>query len=67
MYVKAAVGGTVHAPEGGDLPISVRSANLGDPLLPGAVRYYQVWYRDGAPTFCTPNRSNISNGLRVIW
>ncbi len=32
----------------------------------GAVRYYQVMYRNSA-SFCTPATFNISNGLRVVW
>ena len=67
LYLKSAVGGTVQAPGAGDLSISQRSAVLGDPLTTGAVRYYQVWYRDGAAGFCTPAVSNITNGLRVVW
>ena len=67
LYLKTAVAGTVHVPEAGDLSISQRSAALGDPLTTGAVRYYQVWYRDGGAGFCTPGVSNITNGLRVVW
>ncbi len=66
MYVKSAVLGTAQAPQTGDLSITQRSAALGDPLPPGAVRYYQVWYRDNA-TYCTPAAFNISSGLRVVW
>jgi hypothetical protein len=67
LYLKNAVSGNAYAPEPGDLSISQRSAALGDPLTTGAVRYYQVWYRDGAPGFCTSAVSNLSNGLRVVW
>ncbi len=66
MYVKSAVLGTAQAPQTGDLSITQRSASLGDPLVPGSVRYYQVWYRDNA-TYCTPAAFNISSGLRVVW
>ncbi len=70
MYVHAAVGGSVSAPQAGDLSISARSAALGDPIAPGARRYYQVYYRDPSPAFCpAPSGSgfNISNGLIVYW
>ena len=30
-------------------------------------RYYQVWYRDADPSYCTPHRHNFSNALRVEW
>jgi hypothetical protein len=67
MYVKNAVGGSAQAPATGDPSITQRSAAIGDPLTPGSVRYYQVWYRDDAGGFCTANTFNISNGLRVVW
>lgn len=66
MYLKPAVAGTALAPQAGDLSISQRSAALGDPIQPGSLRYYQVWYRDNA-AYCNPGRSNLSNGLRVVW
>ena len=34
----------------------------------GAVsRYYQAWYRDVNPGYCTPNRFNLTNGVSVAW
>lgn len=70
LYVKSASAGTVAAPDLGDPPLSQRSAALGDTLAVGAVRYYQVWYRDASTTFCPPPAGsdfNITNGLRVVW
>ena len=70
LYFKTASAGVVRAPLGGDVRITTRSAALGDPILPGYVRYYQVYYRDSNPTFCpTPLGStfNISNGLVIVW
>ncbi len=32
----------------------------------GAVRTYQVWYRNAAP-FCTPSTFNLTNGLQLTW
>jgi hypothetical protein len=32
----------------------------------GAIRYYQVWYRNAA-AFCTPSTFNLSNGYAVTW
>ncbi|MBK7643851.1 MAG: hypothetical protein IPJ19_12535 [Planctomycetes bacterium] len=66
LYLKSATSGTAQAPEPGDLSITQRSAALGDPLLPGAVRYYQAWYRDST-AYCTGLTFNMSNGLRVVW
>ena len=41
-----AVGGSVAAPLGADLSVSTRSAQLGDVITPGSVRFYYVYYRD---------------------
>jgi hypothetical protein len=67
LYQKSAVGGVVQAPQPGDLSITQRSSSLGDPILPGAARFYQVWYRDPVLGFCLGTGSNVSNGLRVVW
>ncbi|MFN0006455.1 MAG: PQQ-dependent sugar dehydrogenase [Planctomycetota bacterium] len=70
LYVHTALGGTVRSPQGSDLPVSARSAALGDPIAPGATRLYHVFYRDGDPGFCpAPAGStiNTTNGLRVLW
>ncbi len=32
----------------------------------GALRYYQVWYRNSA-AFCTASTFNLTNGLRAQW
>jgi hypothetical protein len=66
LYVSSAVAGTAQAPQPGNPSITQRSASLGDPLVPGSVRFYQVWYRDNVP-YCLPGAYNISNGLRVVW
>jgi hypothetical protein len=66
MYVNSAAAGTAQAPQIGDPSITQRSASLGDPIIPGSVRFYQVWYRDNG-AFCPPAAYNISNGLRVAW
>jgi hypothetical protein len=33
----------------------------------GATRYYSVFYRSPAATFCPPATANVTNGMRVIW
>jgi Tol biopolymer transport system component len=70
LYAKNPLGGAVHAPQPGDLPLGVRSAQLGDPLAQGATRFYQAWYRDSDAGFCpapSGDLFNASNGVRVDW
>ncbi|MBK7642286.1 MAG: hypothetical protein IPJ19_04440 [Planctomycetes bacterium] len=69
LYTKNAVGGSITAPAVGDMPVSLRSATLGDMITPGAHRYYQVYYRDpivlggcaGTATF------NTTQAFDVTW
>ncbi len=70
LYVKNASGGAVSAPGAGDPSVSTRSAALGDTIVSGTQRWYQVYSRDPSATFCpAPGGStfNISNGQRVSW
>lgn len=70
LYVKTASGGSVSAPQGGDPSITQQSANLGDPIAPGSIRYYQTYYRDPNPTFCPNppgNTWNVTNGVVMGW
>jgi hypothetical protein len=70
LYVHAAVGGIVTAPQGGDVSVSARSTALGDPLSQGMTRFYQVYYRDPSLAFCPApqgNTFNVSNALAVTW
>ncbi len=70
LYAKSASSGAVTAPGAGDLPITTRSAQLGDTIAPGSTRSYQTYYRDANPGFCPApqgNTFNVSNGVRVVW
>ncbi len=55
--------GSSQYPAAGDLPVSVRG------LVPptGGQRYYQIWYRNPDPTFCTGAMYNLTNGYSVLW
>jgi hypothetical protein len=69
LYQHNAVGGSMSAPVGSDLPVPVRSANLGDPILSGQHRYYLVYYRDstvlgGCSVFSTFNDTNTAD---ILW
>lgn len=62
LYVKVAVNGSISAPDlaSNDSPVSVRSAQLGVPLLPGVPVFCLVYYRDptvlgGCPANATFN------------
>ncbi len=70
LAIKPSVAGASQYPVGADLPISQRSAQLGDAFGPGATRYYATYYRDSNAAFCpTPigNGWNITNGLALSW
>lgn len=70
LYSHAAAGGVASAPQGTDLSVSASSAARGDPLRPGSVRVYHVFYRDPDASFCDwplGSTFNVSNGLRVLW
>ncbi|MCY2961532.1 MAG: hypothetical protein NTY35_15320 [Planctomycetota bacterium] len=70
LYTTNAVNGSLAVPSAGQASISARSAQLGDPLAPGAVRGYQAWYRDVDSAFCSPPSGagwNLSNAVRVAW
>jgi hypothetical protein len=69
LYTRTAVDGTAMAPITGELSISARSAALGDPIVAGQFRSYQVYYRDPQLGFCpAPGDSwNISSAVRIAW
>ena len=71
LYTKAAVGGSITAPNfgGGDPTVSARSAALGDVIQAGASRWYLVYYRDptvlgGCPASSTLNATQTG---QVDW
>jgi hypothetical protein len=61
LATKTNVLGHSQFPEGNDLPLSVAGA-----VTPGALRTYQIWYRNAAD-FCTADTFNLSNGLELVW
>ena len=66
----ASAEGVVSAPTGSALPISQRSAALGDTILAGETRTYQVYYRDPSSTYCPEpagSTFNVSQALRILW
>ena len=70
LYVKSASGAAASAPGAGDPSISARSAALGDTIIAGTQRYYQVYYRDPDLNFCpapTGSSWNVSSGVIVNW
>jgi hypothetical protein len=70
LFSRNASSGAVSAPGPNDVSISARSAAKGDPLSVGAVRIYQVYYRDPNPSFCpapTGSTFNVTSSLTITW
>ncbi len=70
LSILGATGDTASFPPAGGPSISAASLARGDALGTGAVRYYQVYYRDPSTTFCpapSGNAWNISSGMTVVW
>ncbi|MBI5288131.1 MAG: hypothetical protein HY873_04075 [Chloroflexi bacterium] len=70
LFTRTASNGSIVVPGPGDPTLRDRSAQRGDPLVPGNVRYYQAYYRDVDAAFCpapTGGTSNMTNGVRVVW
>jgi hypothetical protein len=69
LYTKTASGGSITAPQGGDLSVSARSSALGDVISAGQSRCYLVYYRDpivlgGCPASSTFNATQTA---RIDW
>jgi hypothetical protein len=62
LGAKFNTGGTSQYPAAGDASISVRAGIT----APGSL-YYQCWYRNADPAFCTAAVFNLSNGVAVTW
>jgi hypothetical protein len=70
LVVKNAVNGASEFPRPGDPSITEISAQLGAPIAPGSLRYYQTYYRDPVSGFCPAppgNSWNVTNGVRIHW
>jgi len=69
LYVKAASGGSITAPQGGDPSVSARSAALGDTIAASSTRWYGVYYRDPVVLGgCSPTRTfNSTQTQRILW
>jgi hypothetical protein len=68
LRTTSAQSGVVNIPGLGEPTLRALANAHGDPLSVGSVRYYQVWYRDANPSFCTSGGLfNATNGLRVVW
>jgi subtilase family serine protease len=67
LYTLNASAGTVSAPGPSDPSITTQSASLGDTILPGTSRFYQVYYRDPNLAFCTGLGFNVSSGVEIAW
>jgi hypothetical protein len=55
-------GQALYGPGAGDPALSV----IGAIPSTGAVRFYQVWFRNAA-SFCTSSTFNLTSAMEVIW
>lgn len=67
LYAQRASSGLASFPGIFERRITERSAQLGDPILPGATRFYQVFFREPDAGFCPPGNFNSTNALRIGW
>jgi hypothetical protein len=70
LATRRSSGGSASYPGVGDPSLSGRSAQLGDTLQSGDVRYYQVVYRDPNPSFCprpAGSTFNVTNAVQIVW
>jgi len=69
LYVRTAIAGSITAPQAGDPSVSTRSAFLGDAILAGTPRHYQVYYRDPIVLGgCAPALAfNVTQQIDVLW
>lgn len=67
LNVANAVAGSAYFPAC-PFPLSIpaRSAQLGDPIAPGAIRHYMTYYRDPSSSFCPAPLGNTWNGSQAI-
>ncbi len=61
LGTKQNAAGASQYPVAGDLPVSVKGANVA-----GGTRTYQVWFRNAA-AFCSASTFNLTNGLQIPW
>lgn len=59
---RTASANTATVPGGVGQLVSVRGG-----CLPGDVRQYQIYYRNAAQAYCTPETFNLSNALEITW
>jgi hypothetical protein len=69
LYVHPAVNGAAMFPQAGDLPVHLRSAALGDTIVPGAIRHYMCYYRDPVVLGgCFANATfNATEAQVILW
>jgi hypothetical protein len=69
LYVKSASGGSITAPQPGDMSVYDRSEQAGDIIMPGTSRYYSVYYRDPTILGSCPATStfNVTQTQQILW
>lgn len=66
LHAVSATGQYADLPPAFGTSIAARSAQLGDPILPGSSRAYQLYFRGGTSA-CGVGNGNVSNGIVVSW
>jgi hypothetical protein len=66
LYASTASAFWADIPAAGAPRVHAQSASLGDVLLPGTTRGYQVYYRGGTG-LCAPGNGNFTNSVVVDW
>ena len=61
LGTKVNAAGASQYPGAGDQSVAVRGQ-----ATPGAVRTYQVWYRNAA-AYCSASTFNLTNGWQLVW
>ncbi|MCY2959128.1 MAG: hypothetical protein NTY35_03100 [Planctomycetota bacterium] len=68
LIAQTSQNGSATVPQAGGLSLRALANARGDALATGSVRYYQAWYREPNPAFCTSGGLfNLTNGVRVVW
>jgi hypothetical protein len=67
LHTESAVAGSIVYPDLLEPHVSVQSAALGDPIAPGSVRRYQVYYRDPSLPCAGEPDFSATQAIALVW